>query len=109
MNKLNEMVERVRKINMNMQEEMRFNGPCYDPKHDQRRLTGQLLRVYDATKDGGWNTLDEIHNKTNDPHASISAQLRHLRKERFGSHSVEKRARGHRGDGLWEYRVVVNG
>ena len=90
------------------QEEMRFDGPCYDPKYDQKRLTGQLLRVYEATKDGGWYTLDEIHNKTKDPHASISAQLRHLRKARFGSHAVEKRARGDRGNGLWEYKVIIN-
>ena len=91
-----------------MQKELNFDGPCYEPKHDQKRLTGQLLRVYEATRDGAWYTLDEIHNNTHDPHASISAQLRHLRKERFGSHVVEKRPRGDRAHGLWEYRVIIN-
>jgi len=86
----------------------RFNGPCYDPKHDQARLTGQILRVYNAMADGQWRTLDEIHALTGDPHASISAQLRHLRKKRFGAHVVDKRRRGRPESGLWEYRLVTN-
>ena len=86
---------------------IRFDGPTYDPKHDLIRLTGQIQRVFDAIKDGNWYTLDEIHNKTNDPHASISAQLRHLRKERFGSHNVDKRPKGNRSNGLWEYKLTI--
>lgn len=40
---------------------------------------------------------------TGDPEASISAQLRHLRKHRFGGHDVQKRRRN---DGAqWEYRL----
>ena len=84
---------------------IRFNGSDYDPKYDLIRLTGQIQRVFDAIKDNGWYTLDEIHKATNDPHASISAQLRHLRKERFGSHTIDKRPRGNRTKGLWEYRL----
>ena len=87
---------------------IRFDGPTYDPKHDLIRLTGQIQRVFDAIKDGNWYTLDEIHNKTNDPHASISAQLRHLRKERFGSYAVDKRPKGNRSNGLWEYRLTIS-
>ena len=79
----------------------RFNGPCYDPAIDNIRLTGQIKRVFDLMKDGSWRTLDEIAQATGDPHASISAQLRHLRKPRFGSFIVEKRSRGDRGNGLW--------
>jgi DNA-binding transcriptional regulator GbsR (MarR family) len=59
-------------------------------------------------RDGRWRTLDEIARSTGDPHASISAQLRHLRKARFGEHTVDKRARGDRRQGLFEYRVQVN-
>ena len=84
---------------------IKFDGPAYDPKHDLKRLTGQIERVFDAIKDGSWYTLDEIHKATDDPHASISAQLRHLRKKRFGSHTVDKRPRGSRSKGLWEYRL----
>jgi hypothetical protein len=57
--------------------------------------------------DGYWRTLDEIAHATGDPHASISAQLRHLRKPRFGAYVVEKRHRGAPARGLYEYRLLV--
>lgn len=85
---------------------MRFDGAAYDPKHDQKRLTGQILRVFSLMLDGRWRTLSEIEKTIGDPAASVSAQLRHLRKERFGSHIVDKRARGNRSIGLWEYRLT---
>jgi hypothetical protein len=85
----------------------RFDGPAYDPKYDHARLTGQLSRVFNCMKDSHWRTLDEIAKLTNDPHASISAQLRHLRKERFGGHTVNRRARGDRSHGLFEYQLLV--
>ena len=86
-----------------------FNGPEYNPAHDRVRLTGQIERVFNCMADQEWRTLDEIHNVTGDPHASISAQLRHLRKERFGSHTVERQARGNRDNGLFEYRLNLEG
>jgi len=86
-----------------------FNGPEYNPIHDRVRLTGQIERVYNCMEDQAWRTLDEIHQVTGDPHASISAQLRHLRKDRFGAHTVERRARGNRENGLFEYRLNLEG
>ena len=56
--------------------------------------------------DGFWRTLREIENHTGDPQSSISAQLRHLRKKRFGGYTVEKRRRGEGAKGLWEYKLV---
>lgn len=85
-----------------------FNGPAYDPKYDQVRLKKQIGRVFICMRDNKWRTLDEIHKITKDPHASISAQLRHLRKPRFGAHTIEKRSRGDRENGLWEYKLIVN-
>jgi len=84
-----------------------FDGPAYEPEYDHARLTGQILRVWDLMRDGHWRTLQEIADHTGDPPASISAQLRHLRKKRFGLHTVERRSRGDRESGLWEYRVLV--
>lgn len=84
-----------------------FNGPEYAPEHDQVRLTNQLERVKALMADGAWRTLSEIEAVTGDPHASISAQLRHLRKPRFGSYFVDKRPRGDRQNGLYEYRVMA--
>ena len=82
----------------------KFNGSDYDGKRDDDRLRGQQLRIWEATKSGAWMTLGAIAAATGDPEASISAQLRHLRKPRFGSHTVSKR---HVGGGLYEYRVTV--
>ena len=85
-----------------------FNGSDYDPKYDDIRLTGQIARVYHCMRDGRWRTLDELAVSTGDPHASVSAQLRHLRKARFGGHTVEKQPRGDRSHGLFEYRLILN-
>ena len=87
--------------------EDRFDGSDYNPKHDKKRLTGQILRIFDIVKDGSWNTVKEIEQLTGDPQTSISAQLRNLRKDRFGGHIVETRYRGDRSKGLWEYKLIV--
>jgi len=38
------------------------------------------------------------------PESSVSAQLRHLRKPKFGGHTILKRRR-FSGHGLWEYQL----
>ncbi len=86
----------------------RFNGPDYDPSHDDVRLTGQLERVFNLMKDGQWRSLSTIALSTGDHEASISAQLRHLRKPRFGGHMILKKNVGNRSCGLWEYRLLLN-
>lgn len=83
----------------------RFSGPSYDPAFDKERLTKQIGRVYQCMIDGQWRTLQEIADLTRDPESSVSAQLRHLRKPKFGSYVVLRRPRGHREHGLFEYRV----
>lgn len=82
-----------------------FNGSDYEPELDKKRLTGQILRIYELMRDGRYRTLDEIARLTGDPAASISAQLRNLRKERFGSHTVLRQRRGDRTRGLFEYKL----
>jgi hypothetical protein len=53
-----------------------------------------------------WLTLAELAAKTKFPPASISAQLRHLRKPKFGGWLVEKRRREWVTEELvWEYRL----
>lgn len=80
-----------------------FNGADYKRSRDHARLTGQIQRVYNAMLGSGWKTLSQISILTGDPEASVSAQLRHLRKPRFGGHTIEKR---HLGNGLYEYRML---
>jgi hypothetical protein len=82
-----------------------FKGSDYDPRVDHARLTFQHERIRDLMLDGRWRTLEEIAKATAAPAASVSAQLRHLRKERFGSYQVDKRRRGEVERGLFEYRV----
>src|SRR4029077_9101200 len=59
-----------------------------------------------------WLTLDELAKLTHYPPASISAQLRHLRKPEYGGYAVEKRPRAAgrvlRGEDfgtVWEYQL----
>jgi len=86
----------------------RFNGSDYNPEFDKERLTGQIKRIYNLMGDGCWRTLGEIEIATGDPQSSISAQLRHLRKKRFGFNTINKRRRGVESSGLWEYQLIVN-
>lgn len=80
----------------------RFDGADYQPSRDQARLTAQQQRLLDLMGDGHWRTLRQIEAATGIPQASASAQLRHLRKARFGGYTVE---RDHLGGGLYQYRV----
>jgi len=84
-----------------------FFGDSYDPKFDKQRLTGQLKRIYELMKDGQWRTLSEIESTISAPQASISAGLRLFRRKEYGSHEVNKRARGDRSKGLFEYQVIL--
>jgi len=88
---------------MTFQEPLRFDGADYVSKRDDVRLTGQLLRVWNVVCDEQWYSLKEISERTGDPEASVSAQLRHLRKPRFGAHLVE---RLHITRGFYKYRLT---
>jgi hypothetical protein len=84
-----------------------FNGSDYVRAFDVERLQAQMRRVYDAMSGGEWRTLAEISAATGDPPASVSAQLRHLRKRRFGAFIVNRRRRGEPRAGLWEYQLCA--
>lgn len=80
-----------------------FNGSDYSHDRDAPRLTEQLQRVFNVLSDEQWHTLEGIARITGDPTPSISAQIRHLRKARFGGHEIEKT---YYGDGLYAYRLT---
>jgi len=94
-------------------------------REDSRRYESQLAAIRKvmqrAVVRGAWLTLNEIAKATEFGEASISAQLRHLRKKANGAYRVEKRRRtlrlrsttaGRRSRGderapiVWEYRVL---
>jgi hypothetical protein len=106
-------------------------GPVFDDARDRGRILTQMevirdvllsaaecagqiarpsfSRVLDMTQISsyeGWLTLREIADLTNYGEASISAQLRHLRKPHFGGYVVVKRRRGPVTNGAWEYRIA---
>jgi len=98
--------------------------PATENKDTQLHTIRDLM--FAAAQRGAWMTLGEIAGLTEIGEASVSAQLRHLRKWRHGRHRVEKRrrrrspagdgfARGARAAGkrrtvrvakMWEYRVL---
>ena len=79
-----------------------FDGDDYQDERDRPRLRGQIKRVWNVLQDHTWTTVAEIGSITGDPQPSISAQLRNLRKERFGGHTIERR---YVGNGLYEFRL----
>lgn len=81
-----------------------FDGPDFTPALDADRLTRQMDRIRDYMLSVEWVTLAEIHAALGYPEASISAQLRHLRKPRFGGYQVDRRRRT---QGSWEYRIAL--
>ena len=83
---------------------LRFDGSDYEHKRDGVRLTGQLQRVFDVMKTGEWITLRQLADKARCPEASASAQLRNLRKERFGAFLVEKK---YDHFGVFSYRLKL--
>jgi hypothetical protein len=85
-------------------DQARFEGPVNAA--DCARLEGQIRRIFNLMRDGIWRTLKEIEVITGDPQASISAQLRHMKKLRFGAHTVDKRKRGGEKGSQWEYQLI---
>jgi hypothetical protein len=78
-----------------------FDGATFDPARDGARLHRQIARIYDLMLDGQWRTVDTIAQLTGDPQPSVSAQLRNLRKPRFGGHDVQRRYH----DGVYQFRL----
>lgn len=82
-----------------------FDGADYIPDRDNARLSTQYVAIFEYMQDGIGRTLGEIVDATGYPQASISAQLRHMRKKRFGGHSV---LREYLGGGLYSYSLHLN-
>ena len=90
-----------------------FDGSDIIPELDQKRLSRKLLDIYNVMKDSVWRTPDELTDilKMKDKRvnaSSTSANLRNLRKKRFGFHTVEKQRKGDQSSGLWEYKLIPN-
>jgi hypothetical protein len=83
-------------------------GVTFRRGQTQREALLMVLRL--AAGYEQWVTLAELSWKTKFPPASISAQLRHLRKAEYGGWVVEKRRREwEREELVWEYRLAEGG
>jgi hypothetical protein len=84
-------------MNATRRERDRAFGRLQRAQRHAARLRTQMQVIRDvmlsASECDTWLTLYEIAALTRYGEASISAQLRHLRKPRFGGHRVEKRRR----------------
>ena len=87
---------------------MPFGGQTYDPAQDKDRLTRQLWAVKNLMADGKWRTLAAITEVVEAPQQSVSARLRDFRKEKFGSHTVDRRSMAGAPRGVYEYRLTLN-
>jgi hypothetical protein len=88
-------------------------------EYDARRLRSQREIIRDVMLSAAdcetWLTLGELRAVTRYGEASISAQLRHLRRTENGGYLIEKRQRAGatalrpaadgRGECVWEYRI----
>lgn len=102
---------------MNAQVQSKFDGADVQVSDDPRLQTQLdvirdllLLGIYPKSwkysrelHNGGWWSLYSISVVTRFGGASISAQLRNLRKPRFGGYTVERRRVS---AGYYEYRVL---
>jgi len=98
----------------------RTRSLCPGARRRKCPLQREVLRdvMLSASECATWLTLEELAQITRYPQASISAQLRHLRKPRHGGFGLEKRCRrmakgrfatvvgeaGTHGP-VWEYRL----
>lgn len=82
-----------------------FHGDDYVPARDKDRLSSQIKKIYLHMRDEQWRTLQQISSDLDIPHSSVSAQLRNLRKEMFGSHKINRK---HIKGGLYSYQLKVN-
>jgi hypothetical protein len=81
-----------------------FDGTTYDPSRDRVRLTRQLQMLKRFLSDGRWYSLTQIAAALGCTESGASARVRDLRKERFGSHEIERK---NCGGGVWVYRMKV--
>lgn len=84
------------------QRNLDFYGAGYEGARDRARLLKQHEAIRWLMADGQWRTLKEISDTLQYPPASVSAQLRHLRRPPFGGYEVERK---HLGKGLYTYRL----
>ena len=94
-------------INKILNSHPEFDGVDYESPRDKGRLMTQKKSILDYMINHAekWVTLRQISKACQAPEASVSAQLRNFRKEKFGSHTVHRK---HVKNGLFAYQLELN-
>lgn len=88
---------------MDLNKEPDFDGADYQPDRDKQRLTTGQHKVRMYMENAGWKTIMQISEALDMYPPSVSADLRNLRKERFGGRTVDRR---YVRNGVYEYYLV---
>lgn len=75
---------------------------------DNHRLTTQYDNIFNYMKDGVYRSLYQISKNLDYPESSVSAQLRHMRKPRFGSHTINRKRIKTPTGGTYMYQLIIN-
>ena len=79
-----------------------FDGDDYVANRDNTRLTNQIDKVRMYMENAGYLTVKQIAADLKQPEPSVSAQIRNLRKDRFGARTVN---REYRGNGCYAFKL----
>jgi hypothetical protein len=64
-----------------------------------------LYKLLSVVKDGKWRTIKQLSDATGNIPTAASANMRNLRKAKYGGYIIERR---HLGNGLYEYRMALD-
>ena len=79
-----------------------FDGDDYVADRDNARLINQIDKVRMYMENAGYLTVKQIAADLKQPEPSVSAQIRNLRKDRFGARTVN---REYRGNGCYAFKL----
>ena len=83
-----------------------FDGADIDQERDDARLKQQINIIRKRMENAGWLTVQQLSQELGYPATSVSAQIRNLRKDKFGGRYVERR---YQGNGLYEFKLHPSG
>lgn len=85
---------------------MNTYGATFQESLDGERVRTQMQVIRDFMLSHDFVTLSEIEHCLKYPSASISAQLRHLKKDKFGGYELEKKRLSINNAGTWLYKLT---
>jgi transcriptional antiterminator len=90
-------------MNVDLNDSAEFDGDDYDSDRDKERLTKQRDKIRMYMEGRNYLTVKEVAEVLNYPENSVSAQMRNLRKEKFGGRIVH---REYFGNGLYKFKLM---